>query len=267
MDYQRVLVTGAAGALGGYLRAHLQGRYPALRLSDRHAMGSAGPGEELVQAELGDAAAVERLLEGVDACVHLGGQPVEADWPTILNANITGLINLFEAARKAGTRRVIFASSNHAIGFYPRETRIDDKAPPRPDSRYGLSKAWGEDIARFYQLKYDISAMCIRIGTCRPDIPDARALSTWQSPEDFCRLIDVGLGAEFDYEIVYGVSANTRSFWDNGNAERLGYQPADNAEHQAAALIDRISDDPVNEAFQGGAFCSPEFVGPIERIS
>lgn len=266
MKIERLLITGAAGALGSMLRAHLKGRYRYLRLSDRADLGTPEPGLELCPAELADAAAVDRLLEGVDACVHLGGQPVEAPWEVILGANIVGTINLWEAARKAGTKRILFASSNHAIGFYRRSQRIDDKAPPRPDSRYGLSKAWGEDIARYYQLKHGISALCMRIGTCRPDVPDARALSTWQSPADFCRLVDAGLEADYDYEIVYGVSANQRSWWDNSNALRLGYRPQDDAERLASEVETIRSDDLVTEAFQGGAFCRPDFSSDPDRI-
>lgn len=266
MRIDRLLITGAAGALGSVLRRHVAGRYLKLRLSDRAPMGEPGPGEELVRCELGDAAAVERLLEGVDACVHLGGQPVEAPWAVIREANIEGAINLWEAARKAGTRRIIFASSNHAIGFHPRSRRLDHDSPARPDSRYGLSKAFGEDLALYYANKHGIEAMCIRIGSARETPIDARMLATWQSYRDFCHLIDVGLGADYTYEIVYGVSANPRSWWDNSNAERLGYRPQDSAEAWADRLAGVVSDDPVNERFQGGPFCRPDFTGDPDRI-
>jgi uronate dehydrogenase len=262
----RLLITGAAGALGSVLRRHFAGRYPSLRLSDRVSLGEAGPGEELVVCELGDAAGVERLLEGVDACVHLGGQPVEAPWPVVHEANILGAINLWEAARKAGTRRIVFASSNHAIGFHPRSRKLDHQSPARPDSRYGLSKAFGEDLALYYANKHGISAMCIRIGSCREAPIDSRMLATWQSYPDFCRLVEVGLTAGLVYETVYGVSANPRSWWDNRNAERLGYRPQDSAEAWAAELEAVVSDQPLNERFQGGPFCSPDFTGDPDRI-
>jgi uronate dehydrogenase len=266
MQIDRLLITGAAGALGRVLRDHVRGRYQAVRLSDRQPMGDAGPGEEIVQCELGDAAAVDRLFEGVDACVHLGGQPHEGPWPTVMDSNIVGVVNVWEAARKAGTRRIVFASSNHAIGFQPRSKRLDHRAPARPDTRYGLSKAFGEDVALYYANKHGISAMCMRIGTCREVPHDERALSTWQSYPDFCRLVEAGLQADYVYEIVYGVSANKRSWWDNSNAERLGYHPQDNAEAWADELKGKVTDKPVNELFQGGTFCGDGFTGDVDRI-
>jgi uronate dehydrogenase len=266
MRIERLLITGAAGALGAVLRRHFAGRYPHLRLSDRAPLGAAAPGEELVVCELGDAAAVAALLEGVDACVHLGGQPVEAPWPVVHEANIVGVINLWEAARKAGTRRIVFASSNHAIGFHPRSRKLDHDSPARPDSRYGLSKAFGEDVALYYANKHGIGAMCIRIGSCRAEPIDARMLATWQSHRDLCQLVEVGLSADFVYEIVYGVSANPRSWWDNGNAERLGYRPQDSAEAWADRLVGVVSGDPLSERHQGGPFCPPDFSGDPSRI-
>jgi uronate dehydrogenase len=229
-------------------------------------MGEAGPGEELVQCELADAAAVDKLFQSVDACVHLGGQSTEADWPPIIAGNILGVINVWEAARKAGTKRILFASSNHAIGFQPRSKKLDHRAPARPDSRYGLSKAFGEDVALYYANKHGISALCMRIGSARAEPHDQRALSTWQSYPDWCRLVEAGLNAEYTYEVVYGVSANTRTWWDNSNAERLGYHPEDNAESYASVLTGKVTDNPVNELFQGGPFCAPDFTGDIEKI-
>lgn len=266
LPIDRLLITGAAGLLGSTLRRHYAGRFPRLRLSDRVPLGEAGPGEELVQAELRDAAAIDALFQGVDACVHLGGQPVEAPWPVVLEANIVGVINVWEAARKAGTRRIVFASSNHAIGFHPRTRRLDHTAPVRPDSRYGLSKAFGEDVALYYANKHGISAMCLRIGSARERPIDERMLATWQSLPDFCRLVDVALSADYTYEIAYGVSANPRSWWDNSRVEALGYQPQDSAEVYAEELVGKVSQEPVNELFQGGPFCAPDFTGDIERI-
>lgn len=266
MRIGRLLITGAAGMLGSVLRRHLQGRFPYLRLSDVAPLGAAAPGEELLPCDLGDAAAVECLFEGVDACVHLGGHSVEGDWPTVINANILGVINVWEAARKAGTRRILFASSNHAIGFHARSRRIDHTAPARPDSRYGLSKAFGEDVAMYYANKHGISALCMRIGSARAEPEDERQLATWQSLPDFCRMIEAGLAADYVYEIVYGVSANRRSWWDNSNAERLGYYPQDDAEAWAEKLAGRKSANALDENFQGGPYCSPDFTGDPGRI-
>ena len=266
MQIDRLLITGAAGTLGSVLRRHVAGRYPHLRLSDRQALGDAGPGEELVVCDLADAAAVDRLLQGVDACVHLGGQPVEADWPTVMASNIVGCVNLWEAARKAGTKRILFASSNHAIGFYPRSTRIDHTSPAKPDSRYGLSKAFGEDLGLTYANKHGISCLAMRIGSCRAEPIDERMLSTWQSLPDWCRLVEAGLEADYVYEVVYGVSANPRSWWDNSNAYRLGYRPQDSAETFADRLVGKVSGDPLNDAHHGGPYVSPDFTGDPARI-
>ena len=172
---ERVLITGAAGGIGQRLRADLAGVYPLLRLSDRVAPAPAGPGEEVVVADLGDLAACEAICAGIDGIVHLGGQAIEADWETVLQANIVGCYNLFEAARRQGVRRIVFASTNHVIGFYPRATRIDHQVPPRPDSRYGVSKAFGEALGRFYADKFGLGVMCIRIGNFadRPARPAA----------------------------------------------------------------------------------------------
>ncbi len=266
MTIERVLITGAAGALGSVLRRHLEGRYPVLRLSDIKPLEAFGPGEEVVSCDLADAAAIDRLLEGVDAVVHLGGQALEADWATLLHANIIGCVNLWEAARKAGTRRILSASSNHAIGFYPRAQRIDHTAPAKPDSRYGLSKAFGEDLGLTYANKHALACFVMRIGSCFPEPTDERMLSTWLSYADFCRLAEIGLAADYVYEAVYGVSANRRSWWDNSNAHRLGYRLQDDAEAFAAKVAGKRSFDPLIEPYHGGSFVAADFTGDRGRI-
>ncbi|HET6466950.1 MAG TPA: NAD(P)-dependent oxidoreductase [Geminicoccaceae bacterium] len=265
MPLKRLLITGAAGNLGKMLRAELVGTAEILRLSSRSSMGDAAPHEEIVPCDLADAAAVDRLLEGVDAVVHMGGQSVEAPWDTILKSNFIGAINLWEAARKVGTRRIIFASSNHAIGMHPRSRRLDHDSPARPDGRYGLSKAFGEDLACLYAYKYGISALCIRIGSSFPEPKNRRMLSTWMSYRDLVEMIKVGLTADYLYEIVYGVSDNRRSWWDNGNARRLGFKPQDDSEVFASKVENIGEAHPVAEALQGGAFAADEYVGDLER--
>jgi uronate dehydrogenase len=265
-NIHRLLITGGAGALGRVLREAWRGRYPVIRLSDIAPMAPAQDGQEVVVCDLGDAAAVAAICRNVDAIVHLGGQAVEADWQTINNANITGLINLYEGARLAGIKRVLFASSNHAIGLHRRSSRLDHHSPARPDSRYGLSKAFGEDMAQLYAYKHGIAGFCMRIGSCFPEPRDARMLSSWLSFADFTRLAAVGLSADYVYEIVYGVSRNPRSWWDNSNAYRLGYDPQDNAETFADKVGHIASGDPVTEAFQGGGFVPPDMTGKPELI-
>ena len=266
---ERVLITGAAGGIGQRLRADLAGVYPLLRLSDRVAPAPAGPGEELVVADLADLTACEAMCAGIDGIVHLGGQAIEADWETVLQANIVGCYNLFEAARRQGVKRVVFASTNHVIGFYPRATRIDYQVPPRPDSRYGVSKAFGEALGRFYADKFGLGVLCIRIGNFADGPLDRRRLSIWLSPRDFRQLVRIGLEhPDLHYETVYGASESDRAWWDNANAYRLGYRPEDESEPFAAEILAAETEptDLVAERFQGGPFCSAEFAGDSDRI-
>jgi uronate dehydrogenase len=266
----RVLITGAAGHIGKVLRQGLRGRYELLRLSDIAPLGNAtAPGEEVVQADVQDFAATRASMAGIDAVVHLGAVIVETDWEKILPVNIAGTYNVFEAARQQGVKRVVFASSNHAIGFYRRSQRIDDTAQPRPDTRYGLSKAFGEGLGHLYADKHGIGVACLRIGTCRDRPTETRHLSTWQSHRDITQLVYRCIEAPLlHFIIAYGVSNNPRSLWDNSAAERqLGYVPEDSAESYAAELLGK--DEPVDQVaalFHGGPFCSMEFAGDPAEI-
>ena len=218
--------------------------------------------------DLRDPASLERACEGIDTVVHLAGQSIEADWPTVMETNIAGAYSLFEAARRQNVKRVIFASSHHAIGFYRREDVLDNAVPPRPDSRYGLSKAFGEALGRYYADKFGMSVACIRIGVCRTRPEDVRHLSIWISEDDMARLIRCCIEAPaYHYLMLYGISANTRFFWTNPDAARIGYVPQDNAETYAAELGAPAQDESeVSAAFQGGYYCPPEFSGDISCI-
>lgn len=266
---QRVLITGAAGGIGRRLRVLLRGVYPALRLSDRAPVAELAPGEEFVAADLGDLAAVEKAVAGVDGIVHLGGMAVESDWPTILQSNIIGAYNLFEAARRGRVRRIVFASSNHAVGFYRRARRIGTAVLPRPDTRYGVSKAFGESLGALYADKYGLGVLAIRIGNVDDKPVDERRLSIWIHPEDLAQLVRIGLEhPDLRYEVVYGASDNERSWWDNAVAYGLGYRPRHRAEDHAAhamAAQAKLPPDPVGDIFQGGTFCSMEFTGDPEK--
>jgi uronate dehydrogenase len=266
MALQRLLITGAAGNLGRVLRQRLRGSFPLLRLSDRDEMAAVGAGEEVVRCDLADAEATKRLCEGVDAILHFGGRSLEGSWPEILSANIVGAINLWEGARLAGVERIIFASSNHVVGLYRRTERFDHTVMPRPDGRYGISKAFGEDLASLYAHKHGIKGFCMRIGSCFEKPSNRRMLSTWLSFADFERLIRVGLTADYLFEIVYGQSRNTRAFWDNSNAYRLGYDPQDNAEVFAAEVENKVSGNPLSDVLQGGDFVPPDFSGDLDKL-
>lgn len=256
-----ILVTGAAGGVATQIRPLLRAHY-RLRLSDRTPVPDPVAGEEVIAADLGDVAALRQAIAGVDGILHLGGKSVEADWDIIHDANIVGCYNLFEAARLEGVKRIVFASSNHAVGFYPRAETIGIDVPVRPDSRYGLSKAFGEAVGALYAYKYGAEVMSIRIGNVTAVPADRRRLAIWQSPRDFVQLVRIGLEHPgIRHEIVYGVSDNARAWWDNGNAHRLGYRPEDRSEDQAEAALaaDRgPSGDPRIDDNQGGIFCVVE---------
>ena len=254
----RILLTGAAGGLGRVLRPRLRARATLLRLSDAAAMDPAGPGEEVQQAALEDRAAVHRLLEGMDAVVHLGGISTEQPFDAIVQANIIGTYNLYEAARKQGVKRIVFASSNHVTGYYRTDEVIAADATPRPDGYYGISKAFGENLSRFYFDRYGIETVCLRIGSSFPEPKDRRMLATWLSYDDLERLVAASLMAPVvGHSVVYGMSDNTATWWDNTDASHIGYRPRDSSEPFRAAVearqptLDRS--DPAT-LFQGGGF-------------
>ena len=256
--FHRLLLTGAAGGLGRELRRRLRAHCDVLRLSDVAALGEAGPREELRPADLADADAVLALLEGVDAVVHMGGVSTEQPWEAILPANIVGAYNLYEAARRQGVRRVVFASSNHVTGFYRQDEVIPAGAPAKPDGLYGLSKAFGEDLAQLYFDRHGIETVSLRIGSSFAAPRDRRMLHTWMSFDDMERLVLASLTAQtVGHSIVCGVSANPQVWWDNTPAAHIGYVPRDSsAPFQAAIERDTPPPDPANPAdvYQGGAF-------------
>lgn len=266
----RVLITGAAGAIGSVLRREFRGVYPRLRLSDIAPLGNAEPGEEVMQASVEDLAACEAIMQGVDCVVHLGGRSLEDEWDVILPANIVGCYNVFEAARRQEVKRVIFASSNHAIGFHRRERFIDNNIVPRPDTRYGVSKVFGEAVGRLYADKYGLSVASLRIGSFKnPDRPDnARQLLTWISHRDMVQLVRRCIDhPDYHYEVIYGVSNNTRSRWDNTNVKFLGYRPQDDSETYAQEILAKGEvENEISAQFHGGFFTPMEFAGDTERI-
>jgi len=181
--------------------------------------------------DLADGAGVLALAEGCDGIIHFGGCPIENPWPVIRAANIEGTFNVYEAARKHGIRRVVFSSSSHVTGYYRPDQRLDAATAPRPDGLYGLSKVFGEDLSRVYWEKFGIETVCIRIGSAFPKPQSRRMLSTWLSPRDLVRLIECCFAApKVEWTMVYGVSANDKSWWDNSHAAHLGWTPQDNAE-------------------------------------
>lgn len=254
MKYQRVLLTGGAGRIASYIRQRLAPLCVELRLADCVSFEARHANETAHVVDLADADRVQPLLHDIDAVVHMAGYPRDAPWSTILPANIVAVTNLWDAALQSGVRRIVYASSNHAVGLYPRAQRINSDVLPRPDSRYGVAKVFMEALASLYAEKYALSAMGIRIGACTPEPTDARMLSHWVHPDDLTNLIEIGLTAELTHEIVYGVSANRASWWDNSRAEALGYQPRHSADSFTELMRNKRSDNPVAEQYQGGSY-------------
>ncbi len=254
----KLLLTGAAGAVGRALRPMLPQIARSVVLSDLAAIDDAGPHETFRQCDLGDKAAVDALFEGVDGVIHLGGISIEKPFDLILNGNIVGLYNVFEAARHHGKPRIIFASSNHVIGFYRRDQRLDSTVLPKPDTLYGLSKAFGENVASLYFDKFGQECLSVRIGSCFPKPRDRRMLATWLAVEDLFDLCVRAFEApRLGHTIVFGASANEETWWDNGNAAFLGWQPKHSsakwrAEVYANAPVQQPDDPAV--VFQGGGF-------------
>jgi uronate dehydrogenase len=263
-----LLITGAAGGVGSFLRRTLAGRY-RLRLSDVLPIDALDDGETFVPADVRDLDALTQAVQGVDAVVHLGGVSVEDSWEPILENNIVGVYNLYEAARRSGVERVVFASSNHAVGFYPRTQTISDDVTVLPDSRYGVSKAFGEALGALYANKYGLRVLAMRIGNVGEQPVDVRRLAIWISPRDLSQLVEIGVNhPDLRFEVVYGMSDNARAWWDNSNARRLGYVPQDRSEDYAEAILAAAPPaDPgsIAERMQGGDFTMVERGGGVPK--
>ncbi|MFF0781757.1 NAD-dependent epimerase/dehydratase family protein [Streptomyces sp. NPDC003720] len=262
-----VLLTGAAGGLGTLMRSLLPAYGYTLRLFDARPV----EGEpDAVTADLTDTDALREAVRGVDAIIHLAGISLEAPFEKILRSNIEGTYNLYEAARLEGVSRVVFASSNHAVGYTPAPRPggplIPVDTPRRPDTFYGLSKSFGEDLAQLYWDKYGLETVSVRIGSCFPEPTSVRMLSVWMSPDDGARLFHAALTAEgVGHTVVYGSSANTRLWWDLTSARALGYDPRDDSEPYAGKLIAEQGElDPANPAHShlGGHFVNDPPIWP-----
>ncbi|MQY33329.1 Uronate dehydrogenase [Streptomyces sp. RB17] len=262
-----VLLTGAAGGLGTLMRSLLPEYGYTLRLFDVRPVEDA---PDAITADLTDTAALREAVRGVDAVLHLAGISLEAPFEKILRSNIEGTYNLYEAAREEGVPRIVFASSNHAVGFTPApragEPLIPVDTPRRPDTFYGLSKSFGEDLAQLYWDKHGLETVSVRIGSCFPEPTSVRMLSVWMSPADGARLFHAALTAEeVGHTVVYGSSANTRLWWDLTTARALGYEPQDDSEPYAEKLIAEQGElDPADPAHShlGGHFVNDPPIWP-----
>jgi uronate dehydrogenase len=259
-----ILITGAAGLVGSMLRPRLARPDRTLRLLDITAI-TPGPGEEGIQASITDMEAMTTACRGTDAVIHLAGISSEVAWDRIAEVNIHGTYVVFEAARRAGVRRVVFASSNHAVGFAPAANfPAADYAFPAPDTYYGVSKATGEALAALYHYRYGMDTICLRILSCTDRPRTIRHLFTWLSPDDAGRLFEASLTVgQPGFRVAYGVSANSRGQWASlAEARSLGYEPQDDAEAFAAEVIAEHGEpDPSDpgQAHLGGDLCLPAF--------
>jgi uronate dehydrogenase len=256
--FKRILLTGAAGGIGKVLRERIGAWADVVRLSDLAPMDPAREGEEVVQCDLADKAAVLALMEGVDAVLHFGGISTEAAFEPIMQANILGVANLYEAIHKAGVRRVVFASSNHTMGYYRTTDLVDANMPTRPDSFYGVSKCFGEQLSRYYYDHCGIETVCLRIGSSFPEPLNKRMMSTYFSYDDLVESLRCCLFApRVGHTIAFGVSDNDSTWWDDRFASHLGFRPKDSSNKFAHLFPDTSefpAKDDVTTIFQGGGF-------------
>ncbi len=230
-ETDRVLITGAAGAIGTALRNGLRGNWRHLRLTDIKSLQDLANNEEAIVADIADCSAIEGMMHSVKAVVHLAGVIGSYTLEDLFRVNARGLFDVCEAARLAGVERIVFASSNHAFGCYPITQSVSPELPARPDSLYGVFKVWGETLLRNYYDRHGIRSVSLRIGTFRSLPIDQRSLATWLSPVDIAHLVDVSLRhPDPGCMVVNGYSNNTRLKTHDPNWATLGYQPRDNAE-------------------------------------
>jgi uronate dehydrogenase len=254
-ETRRVLITGAAGAIGACLREGLRPVVDELVLTDVRPVEPVA-GERFIQADLADRDAMRRAAEGADAVIHLGAVPTEAPFDELLGPNLVGTFNVFEAARRGGVARVVFASSNHATGFYPVQQMLSGREAPRPDTLYGVTKAYGEALGHLYADKFALDVVCIRIGGFLERPKQVRDLATWLSPGDAVRLFRACLLAPaVGFRVVYGASANTRLRWDLSPARELGYDPRDDAER----YVNEVGGE--TQEFHGGSYTARDIGG------
>ncbi len=268
--FKRILITGAAGNLGRELRRGLAPLATCIRLTDRGEMAAAEAHEETMTCELGDFDAVMKVVEGCDAIVHFGAAPVERPWEEILDSSIKGGYNIYEAARRHGIKRIVYASSIHAVGYGRREAGADTDTAHNPDTLYGVSKCFVEDLAKLYFNKFGIESACLRINSCFPKPVDRRHMATWLSFDDMIHLVERCLLSErIGHTVVYGISNNQEAFFSNHKVAHLGYRPKDNAEtyreQVEAAVGPGDPHDPAVE-FVGGFLCAYGHPDESERL-
>ena len=259
---KKLVLTGAAGRLGSYLREPLSQLCDELVSSDlTEDVGTLYPGERYQKADLAEYDQIHNLLEGADMAVHFGAIGDEAPFESILGPNIIGAYNIWEAAHRQGLKRVVYASSIHAVGMHKKQDFIGTDAPHRPDTFYGLAKCFAEDLASLYWDKRGLESVCMRILSCA-QVNNTRALGSWLSYDDLIQLVTRAIDTPTTgFTVVYGVSNNDRATVDNTNASHLGFRPKDNAEQFAEALLKEADPADISDPaqmLQGGPFAAVE---------
>jgi nucleoside-diphosphate-sugar epimerase len=235
---RRVLITGAGGRIGSHLAETFKDRYD-LRLQYRLTMPERPPVADWLKADVAEYDQIAPAMEGIDAVVHLAAEPSPyAVWEVVHRENVVGAYNVYEAARAAGVRRVVFASTNHVMGMYDRDQQwpIHGSQAVRPDSLYGVSKAFGETLGRYYHDQYGLSVICLRIGWFLQEPKDDYARMAWLSPRDCAQVVERSIEVDLGFGIFYAISANGRRRWDiTDTMVQLGYEPEDDAERVFAS--------------------------------
>jgi uronate dehydrogenase len=250
---KKIVLTGAAGQLGSYLREPLLKLADTLVSTDQvDTLGKLLPNESYVKADLSDLSAMIELLQDADMVVHFGAIADEAPFDDILQSNIIGAYNIWEAAHQNGVRRVVYASSIHAVGMHKKTDFIGTDAPHRPDTYYGLAKCFAEDLASLYWEKRGVESVCLRILSCS-HVSNARAVGSWLSYDDLIQLVEKSVTTRVTgFSVIYGVSNNDRATVDNSLASHLGYKPKDNAEQYAKEVF---ASEPVMDPQNAGDMC------------
>jgi len=270
MPIKKVALSGAGGQIGRFLRPSLVAKGIDLRSSGGpHPLEQINPSEDICSGDLRDAANVDTLLSGVDLLIHMAATSVERPLPEVIENNLVGLHAVYEGARRHGVRRIVFASSNHSVGMHQVSEKLDINCQFRPDGFYGLSKMWGEGLARLYWDKHGVETVCVRIGSALDKPTEFRHLSTWFGNEDLLRFIMCCITVpKTGFVVAWGVSNNTRSYWTPTGCEQLGYRPEQNAEDYAPELLRQKNPlDAIGQRFQGGSFAGMDFTPADKRLS
>lgn len=262
----KLAIVGGSGRVGSALRRELAPLVGSIAILDLLEPSTLADNEIFLRLDLQDVGGLRDAFAGLDGVVHLAGIPKEAPLEDILRVNVAGTTNVYEAARAAGVPRVVLGSSNHAVGYYPRDVVVSPDSPMRPDGLYGLSKCWGELVAGLYYDKYGIRSLIVRIGNAAAHPRTRRALEVWLSPADMCQLTLLGLThPDVDATTVFGVSGGGGSWWDNAAAAKLGYRPCDIIADHAPAALAQDDENGIAQHFQGGRFAAAGHRGGIRR--